>query len=190
MTGWNKVKNTHFEKHGGDGKAWKDPTFGWQATPAMAKLSLLVLLDGEARDMDEFELEILGEKYVHPPRRASLTIAPDGPVRRSAPESHETDPADVTICLIGRENCPDHHRHANELTRISNANDHVQFLDVHGRICERLVVSDILKRVYASTAPSYSEIMDSHLYVPPPVLSRGTPPDKRQRTAVASVHRC
>lgn len=47
MSGWQKIKELHFQKHGGGGKAWKDPTFGWQATPAMAKLSLLVLLDGE-----------------------------------------------------------------------------------------------------------------------------------------------
>lgn len=135
-----------------------------QAKPSMAKLSLLVLLDGEARDMDEFELELLSEKWAY-----------------------------VTICLIGRENCPDHHRHANELTRIANANDHgsffsscikeksvlmkkidtisvdaVQFIDVHGRICERLVVSDVLKRVYASTAPSYDEIMDPRWDLPAP----------------------
>lgn len=44
MTGWNKVKEAHFRKHGGDGKAWKDPTYGWQATKKMAKLSLLVML--------------------------------------------------------------------------------------------------------------------------------------------------
>lgn len=44
MVGWQKVKEAHFRKHGGNGKAWKDPTFGWQATKSMAKLSLLVLL--------------------------------------------------------------------------------------------------------------------------------------------------
>lgn len=101
--------------------------------------------------------------------------------------------------VIGRENCPDHHRlgkllllsfsfntyvylynhrHANELTRMyvrdfltlslskliadltlflirSNANNHVQFYDCQGRMCERLVVSDVLKRVYASVRKSF-----------------------------------
>ncbi|KAI5480926.1 hypothetical protein MNV49_006736 [Pseudohyphozyma bogoriensis] len=137
MQGWQKVKNIHFHKHGGNGKAWKDPIYGWQAGPNMAKLSLLVLLDGEAADMDEFELELLGEKWAY-----------------------------VTICLIGKEDCPDHHRHANELTRIAHANDHINFLDVHGRISERLVVSDVLERVYASSAPSYNEIMDPRFDLP------------------------
>lgn len=36
----------------------------------------------------------------------------------------------------------------------------IQFVDVHGRLCERLVVSDVLQRVYASSAPGYEEIMD------------------------------
>jgi hypothetical protein len=31
----------------------------------MVKLSLLVLLDGEALDMDEWELEILGETWAY-----------------------------------------------------------------------------------------------------------------------------
>lgn len=73
MTGWQLIKETHFAKHGGDGKSWRDPVYGLQATKSMAKLSLLVLLDGEARDMDEFELDLLGEKWCY-----------------------------VTVCLIGK----------------------------------------------------------------------------------------
>lgn len=57
MTGWNKVKEAHFRKHGGDGKAWKDPTYGWQATKKMAKLSLLVMLGTFC------SLRANGEKY-------------------------------------------------------------------------------------------------------------------------------
>ncbi|KAI5481468.1 hypothetical protein MNV49_004225 [Pseudohyphozyma bogoriensis] len=137
MAGWKKVREAHFVKHGGGGKAWKDPVYGWQAGPNMAKLSLLVLLDGEAYDMDEFELELLGEKWAY-----------------------------ITICLVGREDFSDHHRHANELTRIAQANDHINFLDVQGRISERLVVSNVLQRVYASSAPSYNEIMDPRFDLP------------------------
>ena len=66
----------------------------------------------------------------------------------------------VTIVLIGQENCPHHHRHANELERISKANEHIQSYDCHGRICERLVVHDVLQRVYAENAPKREEIMD------------------------------
>jgi hypothetical protein len=77
MTGWQLIKETHFAKHGGEGKSWRDTTYGLQATKAMAKLSLLVLLDGEARDMDEFELDLLGEKWCY-----------------------------VTVCLIGKVRTP------------------------------------------------------------------------------------
>jgi len=142
MTGWNMVKNLHFELHGKNGNAWYDETYGWQATPQMPKLSLLVMLDGEASDMDEFELELLGENWAY-----------------------------VTIVLIGQENCPHHHRHANELERISRANDHIQSYDCHGRICERLVVHDVLQRVYAENAPKREEIMDPQFDTPPPAYT-------------------
>jgi hypothetical protein len=65
----------------------------------------------------------------------------------------------ATIVLIGQENCPHHHRHANELDRISHANDHIQYYDCHGRLCERLVVYDVLQRVYAENAPTRQDIM-------------------------------
>jgi hypothetical protein len=139
MSGWNLVKSIHFELHGGNGNAWYDDIYGWQATPQMPKLSLLVMLDGEASDMDEFELELLGETWAY-----------------------------VTIVLIGQEDCPHHHRHANELDRISKANDHIQYYDCHGRICERLVVHDVLQRVYAENAPNREEIMNPLYDIPPP----------------------
>jgi len=139
MSGWNMIKNLHFELHGKNGAAWYDEVYGWQATPQMPKLALLMMLDGEAADMDEFELELLGETWAH-----------------------------VTIVLIGQENCPHHHRHANELDRISKANTHVQYYDCHGRICERLVVHDVLQRVYAENAPDRREIMDPRYDIPPP----------------------
>jgi hypothetical protein len=66
----------------------------------------------------------------------------------------------ATILLIGQENCPHHHRHANELDRISHANDHIQYYDCHGRLCERLVVYDVLQRVYAENAPTRQDIMN------------------------------
>lgn len=74
-------------------------------------LRLLLLLDGEATDsafrsrnsvrpnlprlsaVDEFELDLLGLSWAH-----------------------------VTIFLIGVDGCPHHHRHANELSRISDVN--------------------------------------------------------------------
>jgi hypothetical protein len=78
MSGWQKVKQVgtvhpvyllthqlHFEKHGRAVGATFHPVYGWQAPPDMVKLSLLVLLDGEAVDMDEWELEILGETWCY-----------------------------------------------------------------------------------------------------------------------------
>jgi len=115
MTGWQKVKQRHFEKH--SESAIHDPVFGWQAGPDTPILRLLLLLDGEASDMDEFELDLLGLSWAH-----------------------------VTIFLIGVDGCPHHHRHANELQRISDVNHHVSFVDAQGNTAERFVTHELLKR--------------------------------------------
>lgn len=59
MQGWQAVKAQFFKERHEENPAWGrwDQTFGWQVTPGMPKLSLLVFLDGEANDMDEFERE-------------------------------------------------------------------------------------------------------------------------------------
>lgn len=41
------------------------PIYGWQAGPQTPMLRLLLLLDGEATDMDEFELDLLGLSWAH-----------------------------------------------------------------------------------------------------------------------------
>ncbi|KAJ7757626.1 hypothetical protein B0H16DRAFT_1885626 [Mycena metata] len=115
MTGWQKVKQRHFEKHR-ESAVWH-PQFGWQAGPETPILRLLLLLDGEATDMDEFELDLLGLSWAH-----------------------------VTIFLIGPDGCPHHHRHANELQRISDVNPHVSFVDAQGNTPERYVTHELLKR--------------------------------------------
>lgn len=115
MTGWQKVKEMHFEKH--HQSAVHHPVFGWQAGPETPILRLLLFLDGEATDMDEFELDLLGLSWAH-----------------------------VTIFLIGVDNCPHHHRHANELQRISDVNHHVSFVDAQGNCPERFVTHELLKR--------------------------------------------
>ncbi|KAK5997664.1 hypothetical protein PT974_00019 [Cladobotryum mycophilum] len=115
MTGWQKVKELHFEKHAGS--ATYHPVYGWQAGPQTPVLRLLLLLDGEASDMDEFEMDLLGLSWAH-----------------------------VTIFLIGVDDCPHHHRHANELERISQANHHVSFVDAQGNCPERYVTHELLKR--------------------------------------------
>jgi hypothetical protein len=131
MQGWQVVKQTYFQhQHSTYGHGRYDPVFGWQPTPGMPKLSLLVFLDGEAMDMDEFELELLGETWAY-----------------------------VTIALVGMENCPHHHSHAIELERVAKFNPHVGFFDVHGRVCERMIVEDLLKSVYPVDPPEYSEIL-------------------------------
>lgn len=71
----------------------------------MLKLSLLVFLDDEASDMDEFELELLGETWAY-----------------------------VPFALVGTKNCPHHRSHAIELERVAKFNPHVGFFDVHGRV--------------------------------------------------------
>ncbi|KAK9368291.1 hypothetical protein V1509DRAFT_83416 [Lipomyces kononenkoae] len=115
MTGWQKVKELHFQKH--SASAIHHPVYGWQAGPETPMLRLLLLLDGEATDMDEFELDLLGLSWAH-----------------------------VTIFLIGVDGCPHHHRHANELQRISDVNHHVSFIDAQGNTPERFVTHELLKR--------------------------------------------
>jgi hypothetical protein len=115
MTGWQKVKDMHFRKH--SESATYHPVYGWQAGPQTPILRLLLLLDGEALDMDEFELELLSLNWVH-----------------------------LTIFLIGIDGCPHHHRHANELQRISEVNHHVSFVDAQGNTPERFVTHELLKR--------------------------------------------
>ena len=115
MTGWQKVKELHFQKH--SESATHHPVYGWQAGPETPMLRLLLLLDGEATDMDEFELDLLGLSWAH-----------------------------VTIFLIGVDGCPHHHRHANELQRISQVNHHVSFVDAQGNTPERYVTHELLKR--------------------------------------------
>lgn len=115
MTGWQRVKELHFRKH--SNSAVHHPIYGWQAGPETPMLRLLLLLDGEAVDMDEFELDLLGLSWAH-----------------------------VTIFLIGVDGCPHHHRHANELQRISDVNHHVSFVDAQGNCPERFVTHELLKR--------------------------------------------
>lgn len=145
MTGWQKAKELHFAKH--SASAVHHPVLGWQAGPATPMLRLLLLLDGEATDMDEFELDLLGLSWAH-----------------------------VTVFLVGVEGCPHHHRHANELQRIGDANPHVSFVDVQGNAPERYVTHELLKRhlgydmsmeefVQTEQLPAYSE------EAPPPVRS-------------------
>ncbi|KAE9408332.1 hypothetical protein BT96DRAFT_913932 [Gymnopus androsaceus JB14] len=133
MQGWQVVKNTYFQhQHKYFGHGRYDNIYGWQPTPGMPKLSLLVFLDGEAADMDEFELELLGETWAY-----------------------------VTVALVGMES------HAIELERVAKFNPHVGFYDVHGRVCERMLVEDILSSVYPIDPPTYEEILKPEYDLPP-----------------------
>ena len=115
MTGWQKVKDQHFRNH--PESATYHPVYGWQSGPQTPKLRLLVFLDGEADDMDEFELDLLSLSWVH-----------------------------ATIFLIGVDGDQCHHRHANELQRINAINPRVSFVDAQGNVPERFVLHEILKR--------------------------------------------
>lgn len=115
MTGWQKIKEIHFQKH--HESATYHPVYGWEAGPETPMLRLLIVLDGEASDMDEFELDLLGLSWAH-----------------------------VTIFLIGVDGCIHHHRHANKLQRISDFNHNVSFVDAQGNCPERFVTLELLKR--------------------------------------------
>ena len=98
-------------------------------------LRLLLLLDGEATDMDEFELDLLGLSWAHV---TIFLIGVDGKYL-PAVEGLRSE----TDCSTG---CPHHHRHANELQRISDVNHHVSFVDAQGNTPERYVTHELLKR--------------------------------------------
>ncbi|KXG53214.1 uncharacterized protein PGRI_002640 [Penicillium griseofulvum] len=115
MLGWQKAKELHFQKH--SGTAIHHPMYGWQAGPQTPILRLLLILDGEPADMNEFQLDLLGLSWVY-----------------------------VTIFLMGADRCPHHHRLANELQRISNTNPRISFLDAQGNMPERFVTHELLKR--------------------------------------------
>ncbi|UKZ81637.1 hypothetical protein TrVFT333_009409 [Trichoderma virens FT-333] len=136
MTGWQKVKELHFQKH--SASATYHPVYGWQAGPETPILRVLLLLDGEAQDMDEFELDLLGLSWVH-----------------------------VTIFLVGVDGCPHHHRHANELQRISEVNPHVSFVDAQGNTPERFVTHELLKRHlgYEMSMQEFEEIEHPPAYI-------------------------
>ncbi|KGO73428.1 hypothetical protein PITC_085660 [Penicillium italicum] len=99
------------------GTAIYHPMYGWQARPQTPILRLLIVLDGAATDMNEFLLDLLGLSWVY-----------------------------VTIFLMGADRCPHHHRLANELQRISNANPRISFLDAQGIMPERFITHELLKR--------------------------------------------
>lgn len=136
MAGWQKIKELHFQKH--SATATYHPVYGWQAGPETPTLRLLLILDGEAGDMDEFELELLGVSWAY-----------------------------VTIFLIGVDGCPHHHRHANRLQRMSDQNHRISFVDAQGNIPERLVTHELLKR-HLGYELTFSEFEDLEQTQQPP----------------------
>jgi hypothetical protein len=115
MVGWQKIKELHFQKH--SATAAYHPVYGWQAGPETPTLRLLLILDGEPSDMDEFELELLGVTWAY-----------------------------ITIFLIGVDGCLHHHRHASRLQRMSDHNHRISFVEAQGNIPERLITYELLKR--------------------------------------------
>lgn len=115
MPGWQNIKEQHFRKH--SATATYHPNYGWQAGPHTPRLRLLVVLNGEPSDIDEFELELLSLPW-----------------------------AFITILLIGVEGCLNHHRYANRLGRMSEVNHRVSFVAAEGIIPERLITHELLKR--------------------------------------------
>ncbi|KAJ3088799.1 hypothetical protein HK100_007937, partial [Physocladia obscura] len=131
MRGWQVVKKTYFEKMQTLGHGYHHPHYGWQATPGMPKLSLLIILDGEPNNICKFKLDLLEENWVL-----------------------------ATILLVGYENCPYHHSNAIELERMRKYNLNVECYDVQGHVLERLIVENLLNSVYPYNPPTFSEIVD------------------------------
>ncbi|KAJ6032184.1 hypothetical protein N7540_002916 [Penicillium herquei] len=115
MTGWNKIKQLHFQKHFSSSQYHS--VYGWQPSVDTPNLRLLVILDGEASDMDEFELELLSLSWAY-----------------------------VTIFLIGIEGSLNHHCHANRLQRMSEVNPRISFVEAQGNASERFILHELLKR--------------------------------------------
>ena len=74
----------------------------------------------------------------------------------------------VFLLEVGRDGCPNHHRHANELEQVSPANPHIQFFDCQGRMTERLILQKVLQALYPALPPSDEEILDPKYDHPPP----------------------
>jgi hypothetical protein len=115
MPGWQKAKTLHLQNY--TETATHHPIYGWQGGPQTPILRLLIVVDGEAIDIHEFELDLLGSPWAY-----------------------------VTFCLLGVDGCLDHHCYANELQRMSQANPRVSFVDAQGNAPERFVVHELLKR--------------------------------------------
>ncbi|GAD95359.1 hypothetical protein PMAA_090430 [Paecilomyces variotii No. 5] len=115
MAALQKAKDLHFQQY--PESATYHPIYGWQAGPRTPMLRLLLVLDGEASDMHEFELELLSLPWIQ-----------------------------VTIFLVGVDGSLHHHCHANELQRISETHSNISFVDAQGNIPERFVTHELLKR--------------------------------------------
>lgn len=137
MRGWQVVKETYFDRQHKDGHGRLDQKFGWQATPGMPKLSLLVFLGGRAVDMDEFQLELLGADWAY-----------------------------VTIALVGMEDSEYHHAYAAALERVAQCNPRVGIYEMQGRVCERMVVEQLLSSVCPVDPPQESEILKPEFDLP------------------------
>jgi hypothetical protein len=139
MTGWAKIKELHFQKHFNTAKY--HPTYGWQPGPETPNLRLLLILDGEASDMDECELELLGLSWAY-----------------------------TTIFLIGVEGSLSHHRHANKLQRISEINPRISFVEAQGNVAERFILHELLKRHLGRdlTMPEFRDLQHFTAELPSP----------------------
>lgn len=140
MAGWQKIKELHFQKH--SATATYHPVHGWQAGPETPTVRLLLILDGEASDMDEFELELLSVSWAY-----------------------------ITIFLIGVDGCLHHHRHASRLQRMSEYNPRISFVDAQGNIPERMVTHELLKRHLGRdlTISQFEELEQTAVELPSPV---------------------
>ncbi|KAJ6120147.1 hypothetical protein N7523_004427 [Penicillium sp. IBT 18751x] len=140
MAGWQKIKELHFQKY--SATATYHPVYGWQAGPETPTARLLLILDGEANDMDEFELELLGVSWAY-----------------------------ITIFLIGVDGSLHHHRHASRLQRMSEHNPRISFFDAQGNIPERMVTHELLKRHLGRdlTISQFEELEQTPAELPSPL---------------------
>ena len=64
----------------------------------------------------------------------------------------------LTIALVGMGNDPYHHAEAAALDQVAQYNPRVGIYEMHGRVCERMVVEELLSSVYPVDPPA--EIRD------------------------------
>lgn len=104
-----------------------------------------MVIDGEACDMDEFELDLLATPWAY-----------------------------ITMFAIGVEDSINHHRLANRLQQLSDRNSRITYVEGQGNIPERFIIHELLKCHLGQDIPisSYEELEQLPAELPSPLQAR------------------